>query len=239
MKTEPIIEVNNLSYSFDDFEVLKNVSFVVNEGDIIAIIGPNGSGKSTLLKNIIGFYTPKQGEVIIAGKSPKLVRKQIGYVPQKFTSDRDIPITVYEFMALERCHDDSHSKKNINHALREVGLKNIENKQLGQLSGGQFQRVMIARALLHEKKILIFDEPSSGIDIVGEQTIYDLITKINKEKKTTCIIVSHELNVVNKYAKWVVCLNKKMICFGAPETVITPKNLKELYGIGAGLYHSH
>ena len=233
------IEIKNLFYSFGDYKVLENISFVINKGDMIAIIGPNGSGKTTLLKNMIGLYQPQQGCVTIDGQAPKSVRKRIGYVPQKFSFDRDIPITVYEFMGLERCGDDSHSRKNIARALKEVGLKNIVNKQLGQLSGGQFQRVMIARALLHEKQILIFDEPSTGIDIVGEQTIYDLITKINKEKNTTCIIVSHELNIVNKYAQKIVCLNKKMICYGTPETVITAENLKKLYGVGAGLYHSH
>jgi len=233
------IEVKNLYYSFGGYTVLENISFVIDKGDMIAIIGPNGSGKTTLLKNIIGLYTPQQGKVAIEGQPPKSVRKQIGYVPQKFSFDRDIPITVHEFMGLERCGDDNHSKKNISRALKEVGLKNIKNQQLGQLSGGQFQRMMIARALLHEKQILIFDEPSTGIDIVGEQTIYDLITKINKEKKVTCIIVSHELNIVNKYARKIVCLNKKMICYGPPETAITAKNLQKLYGVGAGLYHSH
>ena len=165
--------------------------------------------------------------------------RSIGYVPQKFEFDHDVPITVYEFMALEKCRETKHSCTNIIRALKEVGLNNIEKNKLGELSGGQFQRVMIAKALLHEKAILIFDEPSTGIDIAGEQTIYDLIEKINKERGTTCLIVSHELNVVNKYANKVICLNKKMICSGTPETVITPKNLKKLYGIGAGLYHTH
>lgn len=233
------IVVKNLSYKFEDFIALDNVDFTIEKGDMTAIIGPNGSGKTTLLKNIIGVYEPTTGNVRIFGKKPSEVVRNIGYVPQKFEFDRDIPISVYEFMSLEKCKEKKHSCNNIQRSLEEVGLIGIEKNKLGELSGGQFQRVMIAKALLHEKDILIFDEPSTGIDIVGEQTVYDLIKKINKEKGTTCLIVSHELNVVNKYAKKVICLNKKMICSGAPETVITPENLKKLYGIGAGLYHSH
>lgn len=234
-----LIKVENLSYKFHDFTALENVSFEIEKGEIVAIIGPNGSGKTTLLKNLIGLLKPTEGSVTIDGKMPKDVRQKIGYVPQKFEFDRTIPISVYEFMGLERCDTHGHSHKNIIRALREVGLENIEKRQLGNLSGGQFQRVMVARALLHEKEILIFDEPSTGIDIAGEQTIYDLIKKINEEKKVTCIIVSHELNIVNKYTKKVICINKEMICFGAPEVVITKENLQKLYGEDTGFYHTH
>ncbi len=236
---QPVIVVKNLTYKFDDIVALDNINFVIEKGDMTAIIGPNGSGKTTLLKNIIGVYEPTAGSIKIFGKNPSKVIKNIGYVPQKFEFDRDIPITVYEFMALEKCGEKKHSCSNIHRALSDVGLNNIEKKKLGEISGGQFQRVMIAKALLHEKEILIFDEPSTGIDIVGEQTVYDLIKKINEERGTTCLIVSHELNIVNKYANKVICLNKKMICSGTPETVITPENLKHLYGVGAGLYHTH
>lgn len=236
---QPAIVVKNLTYKFSSFIALDNINFEIETGDMTAIIGPNGSGKTTLLKNIIGIFEPTVGTVKIFGKKPGRVVRSIGYVPQKFEFDRDIPITIYEFMALEKCGKAKHSRSNIHRALREVGLNNIEKRKLGELSGGQFQRVMIAKALLHEKEILIFDEPSTGIDIVGEQTIYDLIKKINVERGTTCLIVSHELNIVSKYANRVICLNKKMICSGTPDTVITPENLKKLYGIGAGLYHTH
>ncbi|EKE06905.1 MAG: ABC transporter related protein, partial [uncultured bacterium] len=139
----------------------------------------------------------------------------------------------------EKCGKKGHDEKNIIEALREVGLEDIEQKQLGHLSGGQFQRVMIARALLHEKEILIFDEPSTGIDLAGEKTIYDLIKKINEDRGTTCLIVSHELNIVNKYTKKVICINKQMVCFGAPEIVITKETLEKLYGSDTGLFHAH
>ncbi|MFA7245219.1 MAG: metal ABC transporter ATP-binding protein [Candidatus Magasanikbacteria bacterium] len=234
-----LIKVQNLSYKFNDFTALENVSFEIAKGEIVAIIGPNGSGKTTLIKNIIGVLEPTEGSVMIDGKKPKEIRHKIGYVPQKFEFDKTIPISVHEFMSLEKCGKKGHDEKNIIEALREVGLEDVEEKQLGSLSGGQFQRVMIARALLHEKEILIFDEPSTGIDIAGEKTIYDLIKKINEERGTTCLIVSHELNVVNKYTKKVICINKEMVCFGAPEIVITKETLEKLYGSDTGLFHAH
>lgn len=236
---ENIIEIKNLSFSFGNYQALDNISFNVKKGEIVAIIGPNGSGKTTLLNNIIGNYKPQSGSLLIKNLPPKKVRREIGYVPQKFQFDRETPITVYEFMALEKCGEDTHRPHHIKKILEQVGLKNKQKQKLGSLSGGQFQRVMIARALLHEKEILIFDEPSSGIDMAGEQTIYDLIQEINQTKKTTCLIVSHELNIVNKYADNVLCLNKKMLCYGKPETAINPKTLADLFGINAGLYHSH
>ncbi len=233
------LKIENLSYKFNGVSAFEDVSFSIAKGDIVAIIGPNGSGKTTLLKTIIGLYEPHSGSILIDGQTPKIGKHLIGYVPQKFEFDRLIPITVREFMDLERCGQKKHSGPNITKALAEVGLKDSEHKKLGALSGGEFQRMMIARALLHEKDLLIFDEPSTGIDISGEKTIYDLIRTINEKRGTTCLIVSHELNIVNKYAKTVVCLNKRMVCFGRPEQVINPETLKNLYGIGAGLYHSH
>lgn len=236
---KPVITVKNLSYKFGETEVLSEIDFSVARGEITAIIGPNGSGKTTLLKNILGLYEPSSGQVLINGRLPRKSVHKIGYVPQKFEFDRSIPVTVYEFMNLERCGEAGHSCGNIGRRLQEVGLDKFEHHQLGQLSGGQFQRVMIARALLHEKEFLIMDEPSTGIDIAGGQTIYDLIKEISRARKVTCLIVSHELNIVNKYADKVICLNKRMICVGTPESVINSHNLQELYGADSRLYHHH
>lgn len=235
----PYLQVNNLHYSINGQEIIKGLSFVVEKGDILVILGPNGSGKTTLLKNIIGAVKPTQGEVLIAGLSPEESLGKIGYVPQKFEFDRLTPINVREFMGLERCSQASHSPAHISDALDKVGLRGRETARIGVLSGGEFQRLMIARALLHEKELLIFDEPSAGIDVAGEETVYNLIADISRETGATCIIVSHELNIVNKYAKSVLCLNKEMVCFGHPEKAITTEALQAMYGPGAGLYHHH
>ena len=233
------IEVKNLSYKYENHLILDDISFDIEKGDIVSIIGPNGSGKTTLLKNIIGILKPSSGLIKIDNKNSNEMRSQIAYVPQKFEFDRNIPITIYEFMAMEKCDNDKHSEKNITKILSEVGLDKVVDEKIGSLSGGQFQRAMIARALLHEKEILVFDEPATGIDIVGGYAIYDLIKEINIKRKVTCLIVSHELNIVNKYSKYVICINKKLCCFGRPKNIITPETLKSLYGDTAGLYHGH
>ena len=237
--SQTYLVVKNLSYILNNQAILQDISFSIEKGDILVIIGPNGSGKTTLLKNIIGVLNPTSGEVLIEGKSPKTALGKIGYVPQKFEFDRLTPITVYEFMALEKCSHSSHGTEYISFALEQVGLKGSEKKKLGVLSGGEFQRVMIARALLHEKELLIFDEPAAGIDLAGEETVYSLIASINQKTKATCIIVSHELSIVNRYAKNVLCLNKKLLCFGRPEETINSEKIKNLYGAGAGLYQHH
>jgi len=142
-------------------------------------------------------------------------------------------------MALENCGHREHGKEHVVTALEQVGMAAKKNKKLGVLSGGEFQRLMIARSLLHEKELLIFDEPAAGIDARGEETIYNLIAEINKKKGVTCLIVSHELSVVSRYASSVLCLNKSLVCFGPPKTAITPNTLQELYGYDAGLYEHH
>jgi len=233
------IVINNLTHTYGDFVALNNISFSITKGDIVAIIGPNGSGKTTLLRYIVGLNSVNVGVVSVGGKSPKDMRKHIGYVPQHFTFDRTIPITVQEFLALESCAKVSHGGKHINKALTAVGMQKLARQKLGTLSGGQFQRVMIARALLHEKDILVFDEPATGIDVAGEQTIYDLMKHINKERGSTCIIVSHDLSIVSSYVNTVICINKTLVCQGSPEKVITPKKLKALFGAATGVYHSH
>ncbi|MBT3816960.1 MAG: metal ABC transporter ATP-binding protein [Candidatus Magasanikbacteria bacterium] len=233
------ITVKHVSFSYDDLLILDDISFQITPGEIIAIIGPNGSGKTTLIKQILGLLSPDKGSITLFDKAPKKQRTKIGYVPQRFEFDRTTPITIYEFLKLEQCGNKHHAISKIDTFLELVGLNTHKHARLSSLSGGQFQRAMIARALLHEKKILIFDEPSTGIDIAGEKTIYDLIEKINKERDVTCIIVSHELNIVTKYAHRVICINKKLVCMGIPEQVITQDTLSSLYGKHTGLYHSH
>lgn len=208
-----IVEVHNLSFKFKQEIILEDVSFVLNEGSVSVLVGPNGAGKSTLLKVIMGLYLPSQGVVRINGKKPNTLKHKIGYVPQHFNFDLNTPISVFEFMSLEKCSHSRHKPVYINQFLKQVGLVEMANFKLGELSGGQLQRMMIARALLHEKDLLIFDEPASGIDLIGEKTIYQLIKEISVKNKTTCIIVAHHLEQVAQYADNLICLNKKMTCF--------------------------
>ena len=161
------IKVENIKFRYGDRQVLTDVSFSIQQGEIISLIGPNGSGKTTLVKIIIGLFEPAGGRVLIEGKSPKAMKEQIAYVPQKFDFDKDIPLSVHEFMSFDDCGKSKHGCAYIETRLKEVGMPNSAHKKIGELSGGQFQRVMIARALLHEKSILAFDEPLAGIDMAG------------------------------------------------------------------------
>lgn len=231
------LEVKNLFFSYQDSLILEDISFALKKGEITALIGPNGSGKTTLVKNILGLLKPDKGEVFLAGTEVSQVINKIGYVPQKFDFDRQTPITLYEFLSLEKCGKSGHDCANIDFFLEKVSLADYKYQKISSLSGGQFQRAMIARALLHEKELLIFDEPSTGIDLAGEKTVYDLILAAVKEKQVTCLIISHDLNIVNNFMQKVICLNRKIICQGTPKKVINNKIMDQLYGLRAEHQH--
>ena len=184
---------------------------------------------------MLGLIPITKGEVFIFEKSIKEVRDKIGYIPQRFSFDKTFPITVREFLCLSLLDKEGQDKK-IAHSLKEVGMTKYEKKLLGQLSGGQLQRVLIARAILNEPELLFLDEPAAGIDIGGERTLYELIRHLNQEHGVTVIMVSHEIDIVLKYATEVICLNKKMICRGKPHTVLNQDTLTKLYGQEVGVY---
>ncbi len=236
MEKENILQVENLSVAFDDNIVLENVNFSVSEGDVMAVIGPNGSGKSVLFRALLGLI-PYEGKVTWQ-KNVK-----IGYVPQKLSIDRGLPLTVMEFFKLK-----SNSKKDILDSLASVGVDtgpshehhlehHILNRRMGFLSGGQFQRVIIAWSLIDKPGVLLFDEPTAGIDVGGEETIYNLLHELQDKHDLTIILISHDLNIVYKYADNVICLNKQQLCFGEPHSVLDPAGLSSLYGGEAKFYH--
>jgi zinc transport system ATP-binding protein len=233
-----ILEVKNLAISYDSRLAVKNISFSLEEGETLALLGPNGAGKSTIFKAILGLVD-YEGD-IIWHKKPK-----IGFVPQRFDFDKSIPITTKEFILL---HIKSNFQfwfpskkiiKDIKESLKLVNAVDLLDRKIGELSAGQFQRVLIARALFGKPNILLFDEPTADIDIEGEMTIYPLLKKLSKELSFTLIIISHDLNIVYDFADNVICVNKKMMCFGVPKKILTPEQLNELYGEGVGFYVHH
>ena len=236
---ETILKVENLGVRFDENEVLKNLGFFVQKGDVLAIIGPNGSGKSVLFRALLGLI-PHSGKIDWA-KGLKL-----SYVPQKLNIDKELPLSVGEFFKIK-----SGNHKKIASVLNSVGLsdeghekghleKHLLKQRLGWLSGGQLQRVLIAWAVLDDPDVLLFDEPTSGIDIGGEETIYNLLRKLKDERNLTMLLISHDLNIVYKYANNVICINKEMICYGIPSEVLDPSALTKLYGGEASFYkHEH
>ena len=233
-----ILEVKNLAVNYNGSFAAKNISFLLEEGKTLALLGPNGAGKSTIFKAILGLVD-YEGE-IIWHKKPK-----IGFVPQRFDFDKSIPMTVKEFILLHIRSNFSFwfpSKKiikDIKKSLDFVNASNLFDRKIGELSSGQFQRILIARALFGKPNILLFDEPTADIDIGGEMTIYPLLKKLSKELGFTLIIISHDLNIVYDFADDVICINKKMMCSGVPKKVLTPKQLNELYGEGVGFYVHH
>lgn len=223
----------SVSYAKDAF-ILENISCSILSGSIAIIVGPNGSGKTTLLKALLGLIKPVSGTVSVLGVDPAKARPRVGYVPQRFAIDKTFPITVKEFL---RFSHPLVPEKRINEYLEHLGMGDMHSAPLGALSGGQLQRVLIIRAVLHDPEILFLDEPASGIDIGGEQTFYDLILHLHEEHANTIVMVSHELDIVARFADTVLCLNKKLVCHGAPEDVLTPDTLHRLYGKQAGIYH--
>ncbi len=222
-----ILEVKDLNVFYGSYQAVKKVSFGLKPGEILAIIGPNGSGKSTLIKAILGLIE-YQGHVWILGRKTDKVLDQIGYVPQKFSVEKDFPLTVKEFLELSQKNTKDDERRV--QALKEVEMTDFESSLIGELSGGQLQRVLIARALLNDPKIIFLDEATSGIDVEGEKNFYEIINHLNKVHGLTIVLISHELNMVYKFATQVVCLNRDLICFGVTKEAITDEVMKKLYG---------
>ena len=220
-----VITVKDLVVQFGTNKAVDNVSFEIAEGDIAMIIGPNGSGKSTVIKAMLGLV-PYKGEIRIFGKKTKEVLSDVAYVPQTFDFDKTFPITVQEFLNLSPKANESRIEK----ALDEVGMGKYLLSQLGKLSGGQLQRILIASAILKFPKVLFLDEPTSGIDREGIKEFYEVISHLNKKHDVTIIMVSHEVNVVYSFAKTVICLNKDLVCFGKPKEVLSKEIFEKLYG---------
>ena len=229
-KQKEILKVKNLSVKLDGEEIIKNLSFVVREGEVLMILGPNGAGKTTLLRTLLGLL-PYRGNISWS-------TKDISYLPpQELLQRKNIPpLNIEEFFKFKNV-----SSAQILKILKSVGLdSSVLKKRFGTLSTGQFQRMIIAWALVDEPSILLFDEPTAGIDVGGQETIYSLLHKFWEERNLTILLVTHDLNIVWEHANNVLCLNKKKLCYGKPKAVLTPKSLERVYGTGIKFYkHTH
>ncbi len=233
--SETIIQLDDVSFGYSKRGfIVEGISFEIPEGSTTMLIGPNGSGKTTVLRLMVGLLKPEKGVVQVLGGTPKAQRAQIGYVPQRLDFDRTFPFTVLEF--LRYSHRETHAEE-ILALLEKLGVRKLSDALIGNLSGGELQRVLIARALLSDPKVLYLDEPISGIDVGGERNFYDLIAEIKRERNITIVMVSHELHVVSKIATQVICINRKMCCSGEPSTVLVPEVLEEMYGREVSVYH--
>lgn len=229
------IEIKNLNVSYGNYPVLSDISLEIDKGSFAAVLGPNGSGKTTLIKTIIGVLKPERGSVYIFGKPVKKVSSDIfGYVPQIKNMVRSFPAKAVELVAsgLKKKWplflSDSDKKKAIE-ALEKIGAEHLADRQISKLSGGEMQRVYLARSIVREPKILLLDEPSGGIDVVCETNINELIENYNKNSNTTVIMVTHNWATAKHHAAKVILLNKTLIAYGDSKKILTEENLRQAF----------
>lgn len=234
MKNSTALAVEQLTIRFGTTEVFSNLNFQVPRGSTLAVIGPNGSGKTVLFRALIGVQA-YEGIVRWAPGT------RIGYVPQKLDIERDLPITARDFLRARAAVARSGKDEPLR-VLTRVGLEPDTLEQpIGSMSGGQFQRLLVAFALIGHPDALLLDEPAAGMDAPGQAQLNDMLRSLQTEDSVTILFISHDLSVVYGYASQVLCLRRGDCCIGAPEEVLTPARLKELYGtpIAFHLHESH
>ncbi len=217
-----LLSAQNLSVRFGGTEALSAVSMGITAGEIVTVLGPNGSGKTTLLRALLGIVAPSSGRI------SRAQGLRIGYVPQRLAIDRAMPMTVRRFLSLPRVVNDPAALA----ALARVGLQGLGGSQMARLSGGQFQRVLLARALLVEPQILILDEATQGLDQPGEAAFYRLIEEVRRDTGAAVLMVSHDLHVVMAASDRVICLNHHICCEGTPRVVSNAPEYRALFGLG-------
>ncbi len=236
---ENVIELKHVQFGYNSNSVLEDVSFSVKANDYIGVIGPNGGGKTTLLHIILGLIKPVSGDVFVFGKKIdqlKRERARIGYVPQRL-SQLEFPATVYEVVSSGRTalngllHSFSHvDREAVEQAMEVAKVLDCRDTLFNDLSGGQRQRVMIARALAGDPKILILDEPTTGVDVASQEKFYQFLAELNHARGLAIILVSHDIDIVANEVHTLLLLNKKVICFGPAKDLINKDYLDQLYG---------
>ena len=238
-----IAEIDRLSYAYSGNLVLDNISFTIDEGDILGIIGPNGAGKTTLFSCMLGLLDDYTGTIKILDdikkKKNSKVFKNIGYIPQKKTIEQNFPATVEEIVSLGITTIGKTSKEKIALALETVDLLAQKDRRVGELSGGQQQRVLIAKAMVNNPKLLILDEPATGIDLEMQNRFYSLLKKLNQENKITIIWASHDLDAVNRLATSVACINRSMFFHGKTYEFFENPDLLKAYSESSMQAHMH
>lgn len=229
--SEKVLKVRDLSVSLSGENIIDNLNFDVTRGEYLTIIGPNGSGKTTLFRALIGIV-PHRGEITWAKDVI------LGYVPQRLDLERNVPLSLRDFLVSKT---GGHAGI-LDQYLTMVHLQpELLKKTLGELSGGEFQRALVAFALMGDTNVLLFDEPTASVDKPSEEQIYETLHRLQHERGLTIITISHDLSLVSRYADKVLCLNREAACFGIPSEVMRPEILTKLYGRGhAKLYqHAH
>ncbi len=235
-----IADFKNVSFAYNDDNVLEDVTLSVESGDFVSVIGPNGAGKTTLAKLLVGLLEPQQGEVRLLGGRPKANRHRIGYVPQYSRFDRKFPVLVDEVVLMGRLSAwpaFSHRRELplVRETLERVGIPGLEHRSFNALSGGQRQRVLIARALISQPKLLIMDEPTSNVDSAGEESLKQLLVDLNSDM--TIMLITHDLGFVSGMVNKVICVNVHALIHNTHE--VTDEMIRNLFGKGARFVEHH
>jgi len=236
-----IIEIKNISFSYNEKEnVLENVSLNIHKGDYISFVGNNGSGKTTLIKLIIGLLKPDEGKIKLFGTSLKDFKnwQKIGYVPQQVSNfEKGFPVNVFETVLMGRYakqkifqRTNQEDLRAVEIALQNAGIWELKDRLIGDLSGGQMQRVFIARAMVNNPEVIFLDEPTVGIDAESQENFYQLLQKLNKELGITLVIVSHDIKRMVQEVMHIVCVNKTLTCHMTPEDFVRESQTVNFFG---------
>ena len=235
-----VVEIEHLTVKYPDVKALDDVSFTVKEGDFLGIIGPNGAGKSTLFATMLGLNNKYDGIIKFFGqdiRKSKDYLKEIGYVPQKPIFEKNFPATVNDIVRMS-LRTESNEKK-IDEILQQLWIHELSNRRIGELSGGQLQRVFIAKALVNNPKILILDEPVTGIDQQNIDLFFSILRELNSKQKITIIWSSHDLDAVNQLANHVACLNRTLFFHGESDDFFDNDELVKQYSEASMQEHMH
>jgi manganese/zinc/iron transport system ATP- binding protein len=232
----PALEVHDMTVAYEEKPVLWGIDFTLPEACLAGVVGPNGAGKSTLIKAIMGLVRPASGYALVHGRPIEQQRRSISYVPQRESVDWHFPVTAREVVLMGRYphlglfrRPSRRDRRIAESCLEQVGMLDYAGRQIAELSGGQQQRVFIARALAQQADVYFLDEPFAGVDAATQDTIFELLTGLQREGKTV-IVVHHDLQSVGEYFQWVLLLNLRLIASGPVESVFTTELLQEAYG---------
>jgi zinc transport system ATP-binding protein len=237
-----IISIENLSFNYKGIEILRDISFAVQKGDYLGIVGPNGSGKSTLIKNILGILQPMPGRIYLFGQLLASFREwqKIGYLPQRLNAlDIYFPSTVEEIVRLGAGSD--RNSQNVKWILGQMGIEHLASRLIGELSYGEQQRMMLARALAGRPELLILDEPTTALDPETRENFYSLTQELNRSQQTTIVLITHDIGVIGMYARHLLYLDKKIIFSGTFEDFCASPDMAGLFGSVSQkiIFHQH